>query len=187
MNMQKFLLAMIILVFGSIMISCSCGTKNDKPQIEEKSQYPIDKKDTVMVSLQEVTDTKVILYSCEQVKVIVSYSAVMSNLEEFIKVYNLPADKNLKAELLSISSSKDTINVENTIQDDKLGERLSFRIAELLEKGEATILDSRSDEKIDTIMIEHYEFGLHKLARRGGRRFFLPDGFLFLEVIDWMS
>ncbi len=167
------------------MISCSCGTKNDNPA--ETSQYQIDKRDTVTVNLQRVSDTKVILYSCEQVKVIVSYSAVMSNLEEFIKVYNLPSDKNLKAEMQSISSSKDTINVENTIQDDKLGERLSFRIAELLEKGEATILDSNSKEKIDTIMIEHYEFGLHKLARRGGRRFFLPDGFLFLEVIDWMS
>lgn len=185
--MQRILIVIIFIVFGSIMISCSSGTKNDKPQIEEKSQYPIDKRDTVMVNLQGVTDTKVILHSCEQVKVIVSYSAVMSNLEEFIKAHNLPADKSLKAELLSISNSKDTINIENTIQDDKLGERLSFRLAELLEKGKATIFDSRTNEKIDTIMIEHYEFGLHKLARRGGRRFFLPDGFLFLEVIDWMS
>ncbi|MEJ2355457.1 MAG: hypothetical protein P8Y62_06130 [candidate division WOR-3 bacterium] len=184
-NMQRILIVIIFIVFGSIMISCSSGTKNDKPA--EKNQYPIDKRDTIMVSLQEVTDTKVILYSCEQVKVIVSYNALMSNLEEFIKGYDLPADKNLRTELLSMASSKDTINVENIIQDNKLRERLSFRLAELLEKGEATILDSNSKEKIDTIMIEHYEFGLHKLARRGGRRFFLPDGFLFLEVIDWMS
>ena len=183
--MQKFLLAMIVLVFGSIMISCSCGTKNDNPA--EKSQYPIDERDTVMVDLQEVTDTKVILYSYESVEVIVSYNAAMSNLEAFIEGYDLPDDKKLRKELLSTASSKDTINVENIIQDDKLRERLSFRLAELLEKGEATVLNSRTNEKFNTIMLEHYTIALHKLAGRGGRRFFLPDGFLFLEVLDWMS
>jgi hypothetical protein len=183
--MKKFLISMIVIVLGSIMISCSCGRKNDNSA--EKSPYPIDKRDTVMVKLQEVTDTKVILYNCEPVKVVVSYNALMANLEGFIKGYDLPDDKTLRTELLSLASSNDTSNVENIIQDNKLRERLSFRLAELLEKGEAAILDSKSNEKIETIMIEHYEIALHKLAGRGGRRFLLPNGFLFLEVLDWMS
>jgi len=185
MNMQKFLIVMIVILLGSAIISCSCGRKKDNTA--EKSPYPIDKRDTVMVNLQEITDTKVILYSHEPVKVVVSYNALMNKLEEFIKGYDLPDDKTLRTKLLSLASSNDTTNVENIIQDNKLRERLSFRLAELLEKGEATVSDSRSNEKIDTIMIEHYKTVLHKLAGRGGRRFLLPDGFLFLEVLDWMS
>ena len=184
MNMRKFLIA-IVIVLGSIMVSCSCGTKNDTSA--EKSPYPIDERDTVIVKLQDVTDKKVILYTNDPVKVIVSYPALMNNLEKFIKEYDLSADKTLRTELLSLASSNDTIDVENIIKDNKLQERLSFRLAELLEKGEATILNSRSNEKIDSIMIEYYKIVLHKLAGRGGRRFLLPDGFLFLEVLDWMS
>jgi hypothetical protein len=185
MNMQKFLIAIAVIAFGSILVLCSCGTKNDNSA--EKSPFPINKRDTVMINLQEVTDTKVILYICEPVKVVVSYNSVMNKLEEFIKGLDLADDKTLQTELLSLAGGNDTINVNNIIQDNKLRERLSFRLAELLEKGEATILDTRTNEKINTIMIEHYEIALHKLAGRGGRRFLLPDGFLFLEVLDWMS
>lgn len=185
MNMQKNLIVIIVVLFVSIMVSCSCGTRNENSI--DKSPYPIDKRDTVIVKLQEITDTKVILYSHEPVKVIVSYTALMNNLEEFIERFDLAYDKTLRTELLSLASSNDTIDVGNVIKDDKLRERLSFRFAELLEKGEATILDTRTNEKIDTIIIEHYKIILHKLAGRGGRRFLLPDGFLFLEVLDWMS
>ena len=176
---------MIVIVLGSTMISCGCGTKNYNSA--EKSPYPIDERDTVMVKLQEVTDTKVILYRHEPVKVVVSYKALMNKLEEFIKKTDLTDDKTLRTELLSLASSNDTIDVENIIQDNKLHERLSFRLAELLEKGEAAVSNSKSNEKIDTIMIENYKVILHKLAGRGGRRFLLPDGLLFLEVLDWMS
>ena len=185
MNKQKFLIVMIVIVLGSTIISCSCGRK--ETNTADKSTYPINKRDTVIVKLHEVTDTKVILYRHEPVKVVVSYNTLMNDLEEFIKRYDLPDDKTLRTELLSMANSNDTINVETIIQDDKLRERLSFRLAELLEKGEAKVLDSRSNEKIDTIMIEHYEIILHKLAGRAGRKFLLPDGLLFLEVLDWMS
>jgi hypothetical protein len=185
MKMQKFLLAISVIALVSILVVCGCGSKNDIST--EKSPFPINKRDTVMVNLQEVTDTKVILYRYESVKVVVSYNTVMNKLEEFIKGYDLPDDKTLRTELLSMASSNDTINVENIIQDHKLRERLSFRLAELLEKGEASVLDTRTNEKIKTIMIEHYTIALHKLAGRGGRKFLLPDGFLFLEVLDWMS
>ena len=185
MNMQKFSMVMIVIVLGITIISWGCGRK--KYNSADKSSSPINKRDTVIVKLQGVTDTKVILCSYEPVKVVVSYNALMNKLEEVIKGFDLPDDKTLRTELLSLASSNDTINVENIIQDNKLRERLSFRLAGLLEKGEASVLDSRSNEKIDTIMIEHYEIVLHKLAGRGGRRFLLPDGFLFLEVLDWMS
>jgi hypothetical protein len=183
--MYKFSIAIAVTLLGSILVFCSCGTKNDNSA--EKSPFPIDKRDTVKINLQEVTDKKVILYTCEPVRLLVSYNSVMNKLEEFIKGYDLADDKTLRTELLSLASSNDTINVDNIMQDNKLRERLSFRLAELLEKGGATVLDTRTSEKINTIMIEHYEIALHKLAGRGGRRFLLPDGFLFLEVLDWMS
>lgn len=185
MNLRKYLIAMIVIAFVGIMISCSRGTK--KENSAAKSQYPIDERDTVTVNLLEVTDTKVIVYTCEPVEVVVSYNAVMNNLEEDIRRFDLADNKTLRSELLSLASSNDTISVESIIQDHKVRERLSFRLAELLEKGEAAVLDSRANEKINTIMVEHYKIALHKLAGRGGRRFMLPDGFLFLEVLDWMS
>ena len=172
------------LVFG-LLIFYGCGAK-DSSTIKA-SQFPVNESDTVKVDLQEINDEKIVLYIGEQGKIIVGYHVLMESLDKFIKANDLTDDKSLKKELFLLAEKSDTVNVEKIIQDYKLRERLDFRFAELLEKGEAIVYDIRNNEMLNYIMIEHFVFALHKLAGRGGRRFLLPDGTVFLEVIDWMS
>jgi hypothetical protein len=57
----------------------------------------------------------------------------------------------------------------------------------MLEKGAAVVYPKGSETPVKSIFVEHFEFIAHKMAGRGGRRFYLPDRTLFLEVLDWIS
>jgi len=163
----------------------NCGAK-DK-DIVPSAQYPVDKSDTVIVALEEITDTKVVVYNTEHASIVLSYSRFMENLREFIAQYNVADDIVLSKKMEILMSAVDSANIAEFEQEGKLIERFKYRLADMLENGAAAIYQKESGMREKSILVEHFEFMAHKTAGRGGRRFYLPDRTLFLEVLDWIS
>jgi hypothetical protein len=162
-----------------------CGVKNEKPV--PSAQYPVDKSDTVNVALEEITDTKVVVYNTEHARIVLSYSHFMDNLQAFIDKYNVSDDILLSDKVRTMASTADSVNIAEFKADSKLIERFHYRLAYMLEKGAAAVYPKESGIPAKSILVEHFEFIAHKTAGRGGRRFYLPDRTLFLEILDWIS
>ena len=177
------------ILFAGVVMCCvmltECGSKDKATALD--AQYPIDKSDTIVVELQEITDTKIVVYETEQVSVVLGYSGFVADLQAFIDRYNVPDDILLSDKLLNIASAADSINITALEVESGLIERFHYRLADILEKGAAAVYPKGSETPVKSIFVEHFEFIAHKMAGRGGRRFYLPDRTLFLEVLDWMS
>jgi hypothetical protein len=162
-----------------------CGSRQKGNAAGE--QYPIDRSDTVSVELQDMKDAKVIVYQTEPATVVVSYSHLIENLQGFIDQYNVADDITLLEKLRPAASKTDSVKIADFAEDARLVERFKYRLADMLEKGEVMIYHKNTGQKVESILVERFEFMVHKTAGRGGRRFYLPDRTLFLEVVDWMS
>jgi hypothetical protein len=60
-------------------------------------------------------------------------------------------------------------------------------ISNLLEQGMASVFDKRNQTYVTSVSIWYYESICGPTCGGGSRSFYLPDGTLFLEVIDWIS
>jgi hypothetical protein len=171
------------------MIYClayvGCGVK--KVRVMASEQYPIDRSDTILVDLQEIKDTKAVVYHTETARITVSYSHLIENLADFINKNNVGDDIILSEKLHAMASEKDSINIAELTEEPRLIARFQYRLADMLEKGEAIVYQIKTGAAVKRILVEHFEYMPHKLAGRGGRRFYLPDRTLFFEVIDWIS
>ena len=176
-------------LFAIIVIFClafaECDSKGNETALSE--QYPVDKSDTVVVELQEIKDTKVVVYETEQVSIVIGYPHFMENLQVFIDQNNVSDDILLSEKVLAMASAADSVNIAEFEGESKLIERFHYRLADMLEKGTAAVYPKESDVPTKSILVEHFVFMAHKTAGRGGGRFYLPDHTLFLEVIDWIS
>jgi hypothetical protein len=183
--MRIIITNLICLSVFSIMMFMACGANsaNSGPQTAE----PHENRDTVMVDLKGFKDEQIIVYINGNVKVMVSYKTLVGDLDEFIEKYHVQYDTDLKQELATMIEKSDTLNAVRIEEDRMLSERLAFRLADILERGEAIIFNMETNEKVEKILVEHYDVLFHKLAGRGGRLFFLPDKTVFLEVTDWIS
>lgn len=179
----SFLSLLITFICCTTFIKCGIKNKETVPSI----QYPVDRSDTVIVALEEITDKKVVVYSTEHARIVLSYSYFMENLRGFIDQYNVADDVLLSEKVRSMASAADSVNIAELEQESKLIERFHYRLADMLEKGSAAVYPKESGIPAKSILVEHFEFMVHKLAGRGGRRFYLPDRTLFLEVVDWIS
>jgi hypothetical protein len=185
-KMRKMTASFIITI---IVVCClaftECGSK-DK-EVVLGAQYPVDKSDTVVVELQEITDVRVIVYEIEQASIVLGYSHFMENLQAFIDQNNVSDDVLLSEKVRTMASAADSVNIAEFEAESKLIERFHYRLADMLEKGSAAVYPKESGIPAKSILVEHYEFIAHKTAGRGGRRFYLPNRTLFLEVLDWIS
>jgi hypothetical protein len=176
-------------LFTIIVICClaftECGSKNKETVLS--AQYPVDKGDTVVVELQEITDTRVVVYETEQVSIVLGYSHFMENLQAFIDQNDVSDDILLSEKVLTMASVADSVNIAEFEAESRLIERFHYRLADMLEKGAAAVYPKESDVPAKSILVEHFVFMAHKTAGRGGRRFYLSDHTFFLEVLDWIS
>lgn len=181
-------IAQLLLLFISWLFCLTftgCGPKKEGAVASE--QYPINRSDTLSIELKEITDAKVITYHTESAKVIVGYKSLQNALQSFIAQYNLADDILLREKLNAMASETDSISVAGFESNTRLLERFQYRLADLLEKGEGIVIQEKTGVSVKTILVEHFVIAAHKLAGRGGRRFYLPSGTIFLEVIDWIS
>jgi hypothetical protein len=181
--------ATLFFLFVVMVILClaytGCGSKNKETVLSR--QDLVDKSDTVVVELQEITDPRVVVYEIEQADIVLSYSRFMENLQAFIDQYNVSDDILLSEKVRTMASAADSVNIAELEAETRLIERFQYRLADMLEKGEAAVYPKRPRVPVKNILLEHFEFIVHKTAGRGGRRFYLPDRTLFLEVLDWIS
>ena len=175
-----------LFIFALLCVAfIGCGTKKEGNVHGE--QYPIYRSDTLSIELKKTTDTTVIIYRTEAAKVIVGYIALLKNLQEFIAQNNVIDDISLREKLTTMALETDSINVAGFESDSRLTERFQYRLADLLEEGQGIVIQDKAGARVKTVFVEHFEITAHKLAGRAGRRFYLPDGTLFLEVIDGIS
>jgi hypothetical protein len=177
------LLSLITVVYCLAYFGCG---SNEKARTAGE-QYPSSRSDTLSVDLKAITDAKVVIYQAEPARIIVSYLHFMKNLQDFIDQNNVDDDAILRERVRVMASETDSINIADFTDEPKLIERVRYRLADMLQKGEAMVFQEKTGEKVSHILVEHFEFMVHKMAGRGGRRFYLPDRTLFLEVIDWIS
>ena len=182
-NIATLLSLFIALVY--YLSNTGCGTKQDNIVVSEN--YPFDRSDTSVVNLQEIEDAKVAIFDTGPVKITLSYSLLMRNLQDFIDKNNVGDDILLLEKLRTMARETDSINIKDICEETTLIDRFQYRLADILEKGAATVYQNDTQEAVNTIIVEHFEYMAHKLAGRGGRRFYLPDRTLFFEIIDWIS
>jgi len=178
-----FLSLSITFIYCTAFINCGAKDKDIVPS----AQYPVDKSDTVIVVLEEITDTKAVVYNTEHASIVLSYSRFMENLRGFIAQYNVADDIVLSEKMEILMSAADSVNIAEFEQESRLIERFHYRLADMLEKGTVAVYPKGSGIPAKSILVEHFEFIVHKTAGRGGRRFYLPDHTFFLEVLDWIS
>jgi cell division protein YceG involved in septum cleavage len=184
--MRKVSLSLLFVIIVICFLAFTeCGSK--KKETVLSAQYPVDKSDTVVVDLQEITDTTVVIYETEQADIVLGYSHFMENLQAFIDQYNVSDDITLSEKVRKMASATDSINIAELEAESRLIERFHYRLADMLEKGAAAVYSKGSGTPVESILVEHFEFSANKMAGRGGRRFYLPDRTLFLEVLDWIS
>ncbi|UCG29912.1 MAG: hypothetical protein JSV53_10490 [candidate division WOR-3 bacterium] len=175
-----------LLVTSILYLSCArCGS--DQKASAAGEEYPTDRSDTVSVELKDIKDAQVVIYYTEPVTVIVSYSHLIEDLQRFIDQYDVADDIRLLEKLHAMASETDSVIIADLAENAGLVERFQYRLADMLQSGDAIIHQKINGERVGSILVEHFVFMEHKTAGRGGRRFYLPDRILFLEVIDWMS
>jgi hypothetical protein len=101
--------------------------------------------------------------------------------------HDIAEDIQLLEKLRAMASETDSVSIADLAEEARLVKRFQYRLADMLQNGEAVVYDKNTGKKAKSIMVERFEFMAHKTAGRGGRRFYLPDSTLFFEVIDWMS
>jgi len=127
----------LCLAVFSIMLFTACGANsaNNGPRIDES----YEKSDTVEVDLKGFEDEQIIVYINGTIKIMFSYNAVMRDLNNHIEKYDVQYDKDLKKELTTMIKENDTLNAASIETNRMLYERLAFRFADILEKGEVLI------------------------------------------------
>lgn len=183
--MRVILMKSLVFLVVCAAVFVGCGSIKTVGEYEAVDHY--EKSDTIVVDLKGFTDNKVVVYTNDPVRVIVSYNSLMDDLALHIQHYDVQYDKDLENELLDMAQQSDTLDMAKIIDKRMLHERFAFRLAEILERGEAEILNTKTGERIEKILVEHYEVMFHKLAGRGGRLFLLMNKTIFLEVTDWIS
>ncbi len=165
-----------------------CGPKKTDTT-DTAETYPVYRNDTSAVGLKsgDMSDSKIVVYDSEPARVLVGYTRLMDVLKNFITQYNVPDDVILSDSLAAWASERDTIIFDESTGETGLLARLQFRLADMLEDGSAVVIDRKKGIAAKRILVEHFEVRMHKMAGRGGRRFYLEDGTLFLEIIDWIS
>jgi hypothetical protein len=175
-----------LLVTAILYLSCTrCGSNQRTSAAGE--QYPMDRSDTVSVELKDIKDVQVVIYHTEPATVIVSYSHLIEDLQHFIDQYDVADDIRLLEKLRAMASETDSVNITDLAEEARLVERFQYRLADMLQRGDAIVHQKNTGERVSSILVENFKFMEHKMAGRGGRRFYLPDRTLFLEVIDWIS
>jgi len=162
-----------------------CGPKKTDTAVT----YPVYRNDTSAVVLKssDIDEPKLVVYDSKPARVLVDYTRLMNDLGHFITQYNVPDDLILSDSLRAWASEQDTIIFDESTSEPRFIARVQFRLADMLEKGNAVVIDRKTGTAVTRILVEHFESRMQKMAGRGGRRFYLPDGTLFLEVIDWIS
>jgi len=64
-------------------------------------------------------------------------------------------------------------------------EQAKYVLADFLENGFCYFYDKKNKNNIKQIVVEYWGYGTTQLAKSGGRRFYIYNNVLFLEVVDW--
>ena len=147
-----------------------------------------ERKDTLVTLLQNINNDKVIIL-LEDNDVIVK--TPLSLFEKNLKLWleknpQLNEDKTLLDKIVLASKNKDVIDAEKIAEENKLKDRLGYRIADLLESGNCLIIDKKTMKPLTNIKVQNYSYFCGPLCGDGGRRFYVGNTMIF-SVMDWIS
>jgi len=147
-----------------------------------------DRKDTLVTLMQNINNDKVlILFEDNDVIVKTSLSLFEDNMKQWLEDRSyLNDDKTLLDKIILASKDNDTINAEKIAEENKLKDRLQYRIADMLESGNCLIVDKKTTKPLTEIKVQTYSYFCGPLCGDGGRRFFVGNTMIF-SVMDWIS
>lgn len=70
---------------------------------------------------------------------------------------------------------------------DRVDEFLLYVLTDLLEEGQFVLIEKKTNKRVNEIIIKYYSNIRAVLNGEGGRKFYLPDGLMFLEILDFVS
>ena len=143
--------------------------------------------DTVVSLAKEIDETKtVVLLKNRNFIVKISLSDFKNHMDNRYIENPQYWDKRLLEKVLKKAEKSNTINVSKLANNRDLKERLDFRIASLLQKGQCLILNRKTNEVVLEIRLQWYSSFNGALGGKGGRRFYIND-ILILETVDLIS
>jgi len=147
-----------------------------------------ESRDTIVNLLQNFGNEKVlILLSDEVIYVTTSLSLFKNNMNKWLEENpSLKEDEKLLNLIIQQKNGNTIINAEKTAQINNLEERLGYRIADLLDKGQCLIVNKKSMQPVKKVKIQTYSYYCGPLCGNGGRRYYI-NNMLFFKVMDWIS
>lgn len=73
----------------------------------------------------------------------------------------------------------------NNFVNEEVG--LRDTIASLLEKGQFILIEKKTNKPVNKITIKYYSWSKGSLHGEGGRKYYLPNGLLFMHILDYIS
>jgi hypothetical protein len=135
----------------------------------------------VTVELTHSTHAQQLAYENEYVIVTVGCDQYLAYLD--IEISNETLPESIRADDEELRKKIETTNSCEG-KGISLGE---YTVANMLEKGMASVYDKCNQVRVATVTIWYYEFICGPLCGQGTRSFYLPDGTMFLDVQDWIS
>jgi hypothetical protein len=173
-NVIKIIL--IVLCFLIINANYLCAGVNDKMRLRMDNLLN-NRTITVENSIQAINEQKLI-YENEFVILYFKVSDLKKNLvTRDGKGYEEIFDK-LKSENESDFHHSDF---------DRVDEFLLYVLTDLLEEGQFVLIEKKTNKRVNKIIIKYYSNIRAALNGEGGRKFYLPDGAMFLEILDFVS
>jgi hypothetical protein len=145
-------------------------------------------RDTVLTLRGKMNDVpSVLLVQSDQYIVRTSLARLRDNLEHFVAHGpHRNDDQQLLQLIQAAAASNDEVDGEKIAERDHLLPRLQYRIADLLESGQCSIIDQESHEPVTAIRLQIYRHECGPRCGNGGRRFFINNT-LILQVMDWIK
>ncbi|NLE24132.1 MAG: hypothetical protein GX625_02135 [Clostridiaceae bacterium] len=88
--------------------------------------------------------------------------------------------------IMKILESEDKTDFHINDFPNELG-RLQKIIAALMENGEFILIEKKKNKPVNKIIIKYYSLSKGPLHGEGGRKFYLPNGLLFMHILDYIS
>ncbi len=166
-----------------ILISTCICTSNGYGQNTES----VSEVDTTINLLQELTtQCELILFENEQIIIKSSYELFEKNMEEWLKMHpHIKSDKEL-LKLVKSKSDTSSINVIELALQNKLDDRLEYRMTDLIDKGQCIIYSKEKKSLIPNLTRLTYSYVCGPTCGHGGRIYSI-DGVEFFRVLDWIS
>jgi len=169
------LVVAIVLMCIAIVVTAHVITNN------RKFEGQVLRDEKVIVHLTSSAHPEQLTFENDLVRIKVGCDQYLAYLD--IKTSDDSLPKPYRADLEELKASIEAANSCN-VEEALLYEHA---IADILEQGMGSVYDKHNQARAATVKIWFYEFLCGPLCGEGSRSFYLPDGTLFLRVIDWMS